>query len=129
MDAWNWGALHHAHFVPPVATLADGALRGQMGHGPAPMPGSAFTVCAATYRMDDFAMTSGASVRMVVDVGAWDESLVINTPGQSGDPASPHYGDLFPLWARGDYVPMLWTRAAVDAAAEQVIQLTPGAAA
>jgi penicillin amidase len=129
MDAWTWGALHHAHFVPPVAALADETLRAKMGHGPAPMPGSAFTVCAATYRMDDFAMTNGASVRMVVDVGAWDESLVINTPGQSGDSASPHYGDMFPLWARGEYVPMLWTREAVDAAAEQVIRLTPGAAA
>ena len=75
--------------------------------------------------MDDFATTNGASVRMVMDVGEWDNSLVINTPGQSGDPDSPHYSDLFPLWAKGEYVPMLWSRGAVEAAAEQVIELTP----
>ena len=51
--------------------------------------------------MEDFAATNGASFRMVLDVGDWDNSLVINSPGQSGDPASPHYGDLFPLWAEG----------------------------
>jgi penicillin amidase len=100
-------------------------MKAKLSHGPAPIPGSAFTVASATYRMEDFAMTNGASVRMVMDVGAWDNSLIINTPGQSGDPESPHYSDLFPLWAQGDYVPMLWSRAAVEAAAEQVIELVP----
>jgi penicillin amidase len=62
---------------------------------------------------------------MVVDVGDWDNSRIINSPGQSGDPDSPHYSDLFPLWVEGRYVPMLWTRPAIDAAASQVILLTP----
>ncbi len=124
---WRWGDLHRAHFVPPVSALADPDLAARMIHGPAPVPGSAYTVRAATYRMEDFALTSGASVRMVLDVGAWDNSVVINTPGQSGDPASPHYGDLFDKWAQGEYVPLLWTRAAVDRAATLVIQLEPGA--
>jgi penicillin amidase len=125
MAAWRWGDLHHARFVPPAAALADAELAERMSHGPTPIPGSAFTVRAATYRMDDFAVTNGASFRMVVDVGAWDNSRVINSPGQSGDPASPHYGDLFPLWARGEYVPLLWTRAAVEGAARLVIHLEP----
>ena len=56
----------------------------------------------------------GASVRIVVDVGDWDQSRWINAPGQSGDPRSPHYRDLAPLWADGHYVPLLYTRAAVD---------------
>ena len=73
-------------------------------------------------------MTNGASVRMVIDVGSWDESLVINTPGQSGDPESPHYGDLFPLWAEGRFVPMLFSREAVVAAATHAIELSPARA-
>jgi penicillin amidase len=128
MTAWRWGDLHHARFVPPAAALAEPDLSERMSHGPTAIPGSAFTVCAATYRMDDFAATNGSSFRMVVDVGAWDNSRVINTPGQSGDPASAHYNDLFPLWAQGQYVPMLWTRDAVEHAARQVIQLTPSGA-
>jgi penicillin amidase len=96
-----------------------------MSHGPTPLPGSAYSVSAATFRMEDFAVTNGASFRMVADVGAWDNSRVINTPGQSGDPASPHYNDLFPLWAEGRYVPMLFSREAVDQAARLVIELAP----
>ena len=127
MDAWRWGDLHHARFVPAAASLAEGNARERMIHGPAPLPGSAYTVRAATYDMADFHAITGASFRMVVDVGAWDNSLVINSPGQSGDPDSPHYGDLFSLWAAGDYVPMLFSRPAVQAAAERVLRLVPEA--
>jgi penicillin amidase len=94
--------------------------------GPAPIPGGGSTPKAAAYAPADFNVNHGASVRMVVDVGAWDNSVIINTPGQSGDPASPHYGDLFPLWASGAYAPMLYSRAAVDSQAERIIRLTPG---
>jgi penicillin amidase len=93
--------------------------------GPLDLPGSATTPRAATYRMEDFGVISGASVRMDLDVGAWDLSRVINTPGQSGDPFSAQYRDLFPLWAGGEYVPLLYTRPAVDQAARLVIRLTP----
>ena len=34
---------------------------------------------------------------MVLDVGNWDASRTINTPGQLGDPFSAQYRDLFPL--------------------------------
>jgi penicillin G amidase len=126
MDAWRWGQLHHIHLQPAASALAEPGLRTRMRHGPTPVPGSALTPAASTYDMETFAVTNGASFRMVVDVGAWDESRVINTPGQSGDPQSPHYNDLFPLWAKGEYVPMLWSRAAVEQATRQVIRLEPG---
>ncbi len=125
MAAWSWGALHRAHFVPAAAAFADPELRARMVHGPLGVPGSATTVRAATYGMEDFILTTGASIRMVLDVGAWDNSLAINTPGQSGDPASPHYRDLFPLWAQGRYVPLLFSRPAVEAAADLIIELRP----
>jgi penicillin amidase len=63
---------------------------------------------------------------MVLDVGNWDASVTVNAPGQSGDPRSPHYGALATHWANEDYVPMLYSREAVDAAAQTVITLTPG---
>ena len=127
MAAWRWGDLHQAHFVPAAAALADPALAARMSHGPTPVGGSATTPCASTWRMEDFAPITGASFRMVVDVGEWDNSVMINGPGQSGDPDSPHYGDHFAAWAEGAFLPMLYSRAAVEAAAETVIQLEPGA--
>jgi penicillin amidase len=122
---WSWGRLHQARFEPAIAPLADPQLAAQMSVGPLEIPGSASTPRAATYRMSDFTQTSGASVRLVMDVGAWDNSVAINTPGQSGDPFSAHYRDLFALWASGAYAPLSFSRAAVDRNAETVVSLSP----
>ena len=68
---------------------------------------------------------SGASFRMVADVGNWDASVAINTPGQSGDPASPHYRDLAPLWVEGRYFPLAYSRDAVEKATRTRLELRP----
>lgn len=125
MDSWAWGRLHHAVFVPAAAAVADAETRAQMTVGPLEVPGAASSPRAQTYRQTDFNVIAGASVRMVMDVGDWDASRVINTPGQSGDPLSPHYRDLFPLWAAGQYAPMVYSRAAVEQAAETVWKIEP----
>ncbi len=125
MATWTWGRLHRATFVPAVAALADPQLAAQMTVGPLQVPGSSSTPRAATWRAEDFAQSAGASVRLVLDVGAWDNSMAINTPGQSADPTSLHYRDLFPLWAAGAYVPLRFSRAAVEADAETLMRLTP----
>jgi len=126
MNTWTWGRLHHALFVPAAAAVADAETRAQMTVGPLEVPGGAASPRAQTYRMSDFNVISGASVRMVMDVGDWDNSRVINTPGQSGDPLSSHYRDLFPLWAAGQYVPLVYSRGAVEQAAELVLKVEPG---
>ncbi|ARJ70832.1 penicillin acylase family protein [Paracoccus contaminans] len=123
--AWRWGDLHKGKFTSSVASLARPGLASQLNVGPLSMGGSAFSPRAASYN-DKFEVTSGASFRMVLDVGNWDASRFINTPGQSGDPMSAHYRDLAPLWAAGDYAPLVYSRQAVEAAAEKVISLTPG---
>ena len=122
---WAWGKLHHAQFVHALAPLADDAVRAQLTVGPLAMGGSAFSPHAAAYRASDFSVISGASFRMVIDVGNWDQSVTINTPGQSGDPYSPHYRDLAPLWASGEYVPLLYSREAVERSASTVFRLMP----
>lgn len=118
--SWAWGRLHHGAFPHPLHRVAD-----MPGVAALPKGGSGSTVMAANYRLGDFKVTHGASFRMVVDVGAWDNSRCINAPGQSGDPRSPHYADLAPLWAAGEYVPMLYSVAAVDAATTLRIVLNP----
>ena len=119
---WQWGKLHHGFFEHPLARITP-TLHSV---GPVAKGGSGSTPMAAGYRPSDFRVTTGASFRMVVDVGNWDASVCINAPGQSGDPRSSHYGDLAPIWGAGDYVPMLFSAAAIDAAAELVIGLVPG---
>jgi penicillin G amidase len=126
MTTWSWGRLHHATFEPAVAVLADPELRAQMSVGPLQTPGSSSTPRAQAYKAGDFSVIAGASVRLVMDVGAWDNSVAMNTPGQSDDPMNAHYRDLFPMWAQGSYVPLRFSRAAVDADAEDLIHLSPG---
>ncbi|MFN3520741.1 MAG: penicillin acylase family protein [Phenylobacterium sp.] len=125
VSTWSWGRLHQVKFEHALTPLADPATKARMTAGPAPLAGTALTPLAATWRPNDFRVTAGASFRMVLDVGDWDKSRVVNTPGQSGNPSSPHYKDLFPLWAAGEYVPLVYSRGAVEEATETVIRLTP----
>ncbi|GKQ51596.1 penicillin acylase family protein [Bradyrhizobium sp. Ce-3] len=122
---WRWGRLHVARFDHALMPLADKATSAQMQVGPLAYGGAANVPRAATYRRSDYHLTAGASFRMVLDVGNWDASRTINTPGQSGDPFSGHYRDLAPLWATGQYVPLLYSRSAVEAATAEAITLTP----
>ena len=79
----------------------------------------------SAYRLSDFELTSGASVRLVMDVGAWDNSVFVNAPGQSGDPRSPHYGDLAQSWATGQYFPLLYSDERIEAETISRIELQP----
>ena len=121
---WRWGDLHHGYFEHPAGAVAPDR-RPALDIGPLPKGGSSTTVMYAGYRPADFRVITGASVRIVMDVGDWDRSTCINAPGQSGDPRSPHYRDLAPLWAQGDQVPLLYTRPAVEEAAGERIRLAP----
>jgi penicillin amidase len=119
---WRWGALHRADFQPSLPIAGRDAERRV---GPVPIGGSGSTPMAMGTG-PDFRVVSGASVRVVMDVGAWDNSMAINTPGQSGDPSSPHYRDLFARWATGNYVPFVWSRPRVLQEAERIINVIPG---
>ena len=121
---WRWGSLHHGYFEHPLSGLVTDEIAG-LDVGPLEKGGSASTVMHAAYRPQDFRVTHGASVRLLMDVGNWDASLCINAPGQSGDSRSPHYADLAPAWAKGEYVPLLFSREAVDAAAVRRVRLLP----
>ncbi|GAA3123032.1 penicillin acylase family protein [Streptomyces rectiviolaceus] len=124
--AWSWGALHHAHPHHPIAALLDGPAPQWASVGPVPRGGSGDTVGAAAYG-PGFRQTAGATFRLVVDVGSWDDSVAMNSPGQSGVPGSPHYDDLFASWAADGSFPLLYSREAVEKHTRRTITLRPSA--
>ncbi|MFB3117692.1 MAG: penicillin acylase family protein [Myxococcota bacterium] len=126
-EAWSWGRLHRAELSHPVSALLPEAGRSKVDVGPAPRGGSGATVNAASYTLADFVQRYGATFRMVLDVGSWDDSVAMNSPGQSGDPSSPHYRDLFGAWARDESFPLLYSRDRVLAATERRVVLRPAA--
>lgn len=120
---WRWGLLHHSRLDHPAKALIpnDGDWTTV---GPAARGGSGSTV-GNTNCDSDFLEVSGATFRLVMDVGEWDNSLAINAPGQSGDPRSEHYADLFSTWAEDGTFPLLYSRAQVDSHTEAKIHLIP----
>ena len=67
----------------------------------------------------------GATYREILDVADWDRSIVTNVPGQSGQPGSPYYGNLLPLWAENRYFSLAFTRKAVEGHAAHTLILRP----
>jgi len=109
---WSWGEMHHVRFrhpldqIPGAAALTDPTSVSR--------PGDEYTVNATGYPDNSFDQTSGASYREILDLSDWDHSVAVNVPGQSGQPGSPHYSDLLPLWNEGKYFPLVYSRDAVE---------------
>jgi penicillin amidase len=122
---WSWGAMHTITFRHSLDQSPQG--KSVFDLGPLARPGDGDTV-DATGGDADFRQVSGASYREIFDLSNWDNSLAINTPGQSGQPASRHYSDLLPLWEAGQYFPLVYSKEAVEENAADVLTLLPEAA-
>jgi len=125
-DVWRWGQekYHHALIRHPMAGIAPPDLRATLNVGPYPRGGDSYTVSATGNNNNQ---TSGGSLKIIADAENWDNSLGLNNPGQSGDPASPHYRDLFELWARGQYFPIFFSRSKIESVTEEKQTLVPAA--
>ena len=117
---WRWGSLHKTVFRHPLGTRLPHAAMTEYPRG-----GDASTPNNTSFDGNDFSVTSGASWRMVLDVGNWDAARMTNAPGQSGDPRSPFYANLLEGWANDDSFPLLYSRTALDRHVVRVIALSP----
>jgi len=106
-SGWRWGRMHTRAFPHPLLDVFDLPT--------VERPGGSGTVAA-----------DGASYREIFDVADWDRSRVTNTPGQSGQPGSPFYGNLLPLWADDVYFPLVYSRGRVEQEQAHRLVLGPG---
>ena len=93
--------------------------------GPVGRSGDGESVGATGHYGDSFEQVSGASYREILDVQDWDRSVAVNVPGQSGEPGSPHYSDLLPLWSEGRYFPLRYSEGAVKEVVTDRLELQP----
>jgi penicillin G amidase len=128
---WAWGevrplVLHHPLARKP-GRLGQ-ALARVFNLGPVPCGGDCDVINqAAVLPLAPLAPADNIpSLRAVFDVGAWHNSRFVLPGGQSGNPLSPHYGDLFALWQRGEGVPIAFTPEEARAAAVETLELLPG---
>jgi penicillin amidase len=125
---WKWGTLHTTTFVSnPLGASGIGPIESLVNRGPLPAGGTtdAPNACRWTVDNGNFAVTSCPSMRMIIDMSDISKSVCMNLTGQSGNPASPWYGDMIKSWLNVTYHPMLWTRDQVNAAAAHKLLLTP----
>jgi penicillin amidase len=118
---WRWGDHHHLTIEHLLGIDA-------LNRGGQPMEGGDMTINAqgAGERVD-----GGPSWRMIVQFGQPLQAVGAYPGGQSGNPLSPHYDDLLPLWLSGDLPEMPYPATADELpqdAVETSLTLTPGGA-
>lgn len=93
--AWQWGKLHRYEWKN---------AGGQTVRGPQPAGGDHTTLNTAAYSWgESFDTTLIPAMRFVVDFGQAEPMMGLNSTGQSGNPASPHYLNSIDPWFKGQY--------------------------
>lgn len=124
---WGWGHLRTLTLKHPLFGQVK-RLSKAFNLGPVPCPGDFNTVMqAGTFPRTPTAQTHNfPNMRAVFDTAAWKNSRFVLAGGQSGNPCSPHYDDQFPLWQKGEAIPIAWEPGEIILAAVASLRLVPG---
>jgi penicillin G amidase len=124
-EHWAWGHLRQLTLEHPLG--ARRPLDRIFNLGPIPMGGDSNTpMQASSGPIRPFANPGFlANTRCVFDLDDPAASRFSLAGGQSGNPFSPHYADLFELWRRGEGVPIAWGEGDVAAATRDTLVLEP----
>jgi penicillin amidase len=127
LSRWEWGSLHTATFRnQSLGESGVGPIEALFNRGPFAVNGGTSIVNATAWKVDKgFEVTSLPSMRIINDLSNWDNTLWIQTSGQSGHAFNAHYIDQADLWRQIQYFPMAWSEAAVRAAAVDHLTLKP----
>jgi penicillin amidase len=116
--AWRWGDVHQAVFAHPV--LRTIPVLGSLTTISIPSPGDDNTLDRGGMNAA-LQSVHGAAYRGVYDLADLDRSLFMVTPGQSGNPFSPHARDFVLRWRDGATI----TLGPLPARTTGTIHLTP----
>ncbi|MEY3377343.1 MAG: hypothetical protein RLZZ328_349 [Bacteroidota bacterium] len=124
MDQWVYGQAKYKHTTMehPLSSIVSKEIKQQLNLGPLPRGGNGQTP-GSTGSGDN--QLSGASFRILIDTKDWDKALMINTPGQSGDPNSPYYRNLFETWANDQYFPAYYSKEKIKSVTKEITVLQP----
>ncbi len=124
MNQWVYGQdkYKHVELTHPLNSFLNKSLKGALNTALYPRGGNGQTP-GSTGSADN--QSSGASFRIVVDTKDWDKTLMINSPGQSGDPSSPYYKNLFELWAKDQYFPAYYSKKLIEKVKKEHLIFSP----
>ncbi|WP_323757219.1 penicillin acylase family protein [Roseivirga sp.] len=124
INKWQYGQekLKHTAMSHALGDLVEPDLQSKINLGPLPRGGNSYTVGSTG---GNNRQSSGASFRMIVNTGDWDAAIATNGPGQSGNPESPFYSNLFEPWAKDQYFPVYYSKEKINEVAVEKRVLKP----
>lgn len=122
---WAWGKGHTLTHEHPLG--AQQPLRLLFNVGPFAVPGGHEVPNNLSHRVGPapWSVVYGPSTRRLVDLAAADQALGINPTGQSGVPFDGHYADQAEAYVAGQYLPMHFAEADVQAHTRGTLELHP----
>jgi penicillin amidase len=117
IEDWAWKRFNSLDMFHPIGR--EGLLKRFLSITDKPQSGTQYSVRAAT-------KTHGPAMRFVGNPGNWDESILLITAGQSGQPGSSHYSDQFSYWYEGKPIFAAFSDAAEARARKHTLTLKPG---
>ncbi|PRX54895.1 penicillin acylase family protein [Flagellimonas meridianipacifica] len=124
MNLWQYGQkdFKHTYIQHALSNAVNDSMKSRLNLGPLPRGGNAYTPGSTG---SNLRQSSGASFRIIVNTGDWDAALGSNGPGQSGNPDSEFYDNLFEPWANDEYFPVYYSRNKIDSVAVKITKLIP----
>jgi penicillin amidase len=121
---WSYGQefVKHSKMTHPISSAIAKSYRTSLDVGPHKRGGNGYTVGSTGNNLNQ---SSGASFKVIIPVGNWDKAVGMNSPGQSGDPQSPYYSNLFESWAKNEYFPLLYDKVEIVKTADSKEVLLP----
>lgn len=113
-DDWAWGKIRPLTLEHPFG--GQRMIGKIFNRGPFSWGGDSQTISQAqrSLKIPTYNPTGVANLRMVLDVGEWENNTFVLAGGQSGNPFSRHYDDQLPLWKRGKGLTLAWGESAIE---------------
>ena len=111
-DNWVYGQkdFKHVKIYHPLEKVVNDSIREIIGLKSYSRGGDGYTPGSTSNSLNQ---ESGGSFRVMIDTGNWDNSFATNSPGQSGDPKSKFYDNLYEDWANDVYFPLLFSKSKI----------------
>ena len=111
---WVYGQEDYKHIKikHPLQDIVNDSLYNMVSFNAYPRGGNAYTPGSAG---SNLSQSSGASFRVVIDTKDWDNSKATNSPGQSGNPNSIFYRNLYEVWANDSFFELHYSKQKINA--------------
>jgi len=111
---WIYGQkdFKHIKIKHPLQNIVNDSIYNLISFKTYPRGGNAYTPGSSG---SNLSQSSGASFRVVIDTKDWDNSKATNSPGQSGDPNSIFYRNLYEDWANDSFFELHYSKQKVNA--------------